>query len=161
VIKRVRPSGARADAACSRCWVALSPTVLFPPSWPSCFWLQRSHTSSRYVLLLHTHPLFQRLTLLLLKVFFKLLALIIVFAFFHGAFVLPVVLSLIGPAAHPTRFVAWLVCEPQLLGAVGLFALTVACRCSESFEAELDAQDLEKKTVATSSVLITCTTSLV
>ena len=95
--------------------------------------------------MLHTHPLFQRLTLLLLKVFFKLLALIIVFAYFHGAIVLPVVLSLIGPAAHPTRFVAWLVFKP-------LFALTVACRCSESFEAELDAQDLEKETVATFSV---------
>eukprot|EP00045_Choanoeca_perplexa_P017392 m.252050 g.252050 ORF g.252050 m.252050 type:complete len:932 (-) comp17525_c0_seq6:1882-4677(-) len=37
------------------------------------------------------------------QVFFTLLALIIVFAFFHGAIVLPVVLSLIGPDAHPPK----------------------------------------------------------
>merc|ERR1711916_272526 len=37
------------------------------------------------------------------QVFFNLLSLIILFAFVHGALVLPVVLSLIGPAPHPER----------------------------------------------------------
>ena len=49
-------------------------------------------------------PIYTRTLTRTQQVFFTLLALIIVFAFFHGAIVLPVVLSLIGPAAHPAKY---------------------------------------------------------
>ena len=54
-----------------------------------------THTHAR------THA--RALSLPKLQVLFKLLGLIIMFAYFHGVFVLPVVLSLIGPDPYPLK----------------------------------------------------------